>query len=85
LPAAPRIDFAVPVSGTPGSAGASRRTPPVRAIQTDRDLQEHPEPERGAWLKLATIEDRLVLKSVGLLSSADAAELQNRLRAWLGL
>jgi hypothetical protein len=47
----------VPVSGTPGSAGASRRTPPVRAIQTDRDLQEHPEPERGAWLKLS--EDAL--------------------------
>ena len=39
----------------------------------------------GIKSQIATIEDRLVLKSVGLLSSADAAELQNRLRAWLGL
>ncbi len=39
----------------------------------------------GVKSQIATIEERLVLKSVGVLSSTDAADLQSRLRAWLGL
>jgi len=38
----------------------------------------------GVKSQIATIEERLVLKSVGMLSSTDAADLQSRLRAWLG-
>jgi mRNA interferase MazF len=39
----------------------------------------------GIKSQIATIEERLVLKSVGFLSPADAAALQGRLRTWLGL
>ena len=39
--------------------------------------------ERAAWLKLS--EERLVVKSVGMLSPRDQAELESRLRAWLSL
>jgi mRNA interferase MazF len=39
----------------------------------------------GIKPQIATIEERLVLKSVGVLSLADAAALQTRLRSWLEL
>jgi mRNA interferase MazF len=39
----------------------------------------------GIKSQIATIQGCLVLKSVGALSPADATDLQNRLRAWLGL
>ena len=39
----------------------------------------------GLKSQLATIEERLVLKSVGMLSSKDQAALETRLRAWLSL
>src|ERR1017187_804037 len=39
----------------------------------------------GIKSQIATIEDRLVVKSVGWLSPADSAELEKRLRAWLQL
>jgi hypothetical protein len=39
----------------------------------------------GIKSQIATIEERLVLKSVGVLSPTDAAALQTRLRSWLGL
>lgn len=37
----------------------------------------------GIKSQIATIEDRLVLKSVGTLSARDQAELDGRLRNWL--
>jgi mRNA interferase MazF len=39
----------------------------------------------GIKSQLATIEGRLVIKSVGTLSRRDWAALENRLRAWLQL
>lgn len=39
----------------------------------------------GFKSQLATVEDRLVVKSVGFLSIADQAALAQRLRAWLAL
>ena len=39
----------------------------------------------GTKSQIATIEDRLVVKSVGVLSSADRVALEGRLRSWLGL
>lgn len=39
----------------------------------------------GVKSQIATIEDRLVIKSVGLLSSADQLTLEQRLRIWLRL
>ncbi len=39
----------------------------------------------GIKSQIATIEDRLVVKSVGVLSSADQVSLEGRLRNWLGL
>lgn len=39
----------------------------------------------GIKAQLATIEDRLVVQSVGRLSPADAVALQSRLRSWLSL
>jgi mRNA interferase MazF len=39
----------------------------------------------GIKSQIATIEDRLVIKSVGVLSSADQAALDSQLRNWLGL
>jgi len=38
----------------------------------------------GIKSQIATIEDALVLKRVGALTPADAAELQGRLKSWLG-
>jgi hypothetical protein len=35
--------------------------------------------------QIATIEDRLVVKSVGLLSLQDSGALEKRLRRWLHL
>jgi mRNA interferase MazF len=39
----------------------------------------------GIKSQLATIEDRLVVKTVGVLSPPDRTALEDRLRAWLGL
>jgi mRNA interferase MazF len=39
----------------------------------------------GIKSQLATIEDRLVLKSVGKLSNRDQASLDQALKTWLGL
>jgi PemK-like protein. len=39
----------------------------------------------GVKSQIATIEDRLVVKSVGSLSSADQAALDAQLRTWLSL
>jgi mRNA interferase MazF len=39
----------------------------------------------GVKSQIATIEDRLVLKSVGLLSTPDFLALEKRLRRWLQL
>lgn len=39
----------------------------------------------GIKAQLATVEQRLVVKSVGKLSARDAAALEARLRKWLGL
>ena len=39
----------------------------------------------GIKSQIATIEETLVVKSVGALSTSDAAALQQRLRAWLRL
>ena len=39
----------------------------------------------GVKSQLATIEDRLAVKSVGFLSAADEVTLDQRLRAWLAL
>jgi mRNA interferase MazF len=39
----------------------------------------------GVKSQIATIEHRLVVKSVGLLSPPDAAALEKRLRIWLQL
>lgn len=39
----------------------------------------------GIKAQLATVEHRLVLKSVGRLSARDAAGLEARLRSWLKL
>ena len=39
----------------------------------------------GLKSQLATIEDRLVVKSVGLLSPQDSGALEKRLRTWLRL
>jgi mRNA interferase MazF len=39
----------------------------------------------GIKSQIATIEERLVVKSVGWLSPADSAELEKRLRTWLHL
>ena len=39
----------------------------------------------GVKSQIATIEDRLVIKSVGLLCTQDAIALESRLRAWLQL
>jgi mRNA interferase MazF len=39
----------------------------------------------GLKSQIATVEARLVIKSVGKLSPADHAECKNRLRAWLQL
>jgi mRNA interferase MazF len=39
----------------------------------------------GVKSQIATVEDRLVVKSVGLLSTQDSAALEKRLRTWLQL
>ena len=39
----------------------------------------------GIKTQIATIEDRLIVKTLGHLSSWDLASLDNRLRDWLGL
>jgi mRNA interferase MazF len=39
----------------------------------------------GMKSQIATIEDRLVVKSVGLLSPADSVALEKQLRSWLQL
>ncbi len=39
----------------------------------------------GIKPQLATIESRLVIKSIGILSQRDNDSCKNRLRAWLGL
>ena len=39
----------------------------------------------GIKSQIATIEDRLVVKSVGLLSTPDSVALEKRLRTWLQL
>jgi mRNA interferase MazF len=39
----------------------------------------------GLKSQIATVEDRLVVKSVGLLSTQDAVALEKRLRTWLQL
>jgi mRNA interferase MazF len=39
----------------------------------------------GIKSQIATIEDRLVIQSVGLLTSADQLALEHRLRNWLRL
>ena len=39
----------------------------------------------GVKSQIATIEDRLVVKSVGFLAAPDAAALEKRLRTWLQL
>ena len=39
----------------------------------------------GVKAQIATIEDRLIVKTLGQLSSRDLASLDNRLRDWLGL
>jgi mRNA interferase MazF len=39
----------------------------------------------GIKSQIATVEDRLVVKSVGLLSTPDSAALEKRLRTWLQL
>ena len=39
----------------------------------------------GLKSQIATVEDRLVVKSVGLLSTQDASALEKRLRTWLQL
>ena len=38
-----------------------------------------------SFSQIATVEDRLVVKSVGLLSTPDFAAIEKRLRAWLQL
>ncbi len=39
----------------------------------------------GIKAQIATVEDRLVVKSVGLLDAPDSAALEKRLRTWLQL
>jgi mRNA interferase MazF len=39
----------------------------------------------GLKSQLATVENRLVIKSVGTLSAKDQSECRKRLRVWLGL
>lgn len=39
----------------------------------------------GIKAQIATIEDRLIVKSLGHLSSRDLASLDDRVRNWLGL
>ena len=39
----------------------------------------------GIKAQIATVEDRLMVKTLGHLSSRDLASLDNRLRDWLGL
>jgi mRNA interferase MazF len=39
----------------------------------------------GIKAQIATVEDRLILKTLGHLSSRDQASLDHRLRDWLGL
>jgi len=39
----------------------------------------------GVKSQIATVEDRLVVKSVGLLSTPDSVALEKRLRRWLQL
>jgi mRNA interferase MazF len=39
----------------------------------------------GVKSQIATIEDRLVVKSVGSLSAPDSATLEERIRTWLQL
>ena len=39
----------------------------------------------GIKSQIATVEDRLVVKSVGLLSTQDSVGLEKRLRTWLQL
>lgn len=39
----------------------------------------------GIKPQLATIESKLVIKSIGVLSKRDNESCKNRLRAWLGL
>jgi len=39
----------------------------------------------GIKPQLATIESRLVIKAIGLLSARDRDSCKNRLRTWLGL
>ena len=39
----------------------------------------------GIKSQIATIEDRLVVKTVGVLSPTDQSALEQRLRTWLGL
>ena len=39
----------------------------------------------GVKSQIATVEDRLVLKSVGVLSAQDSVALEKRLRTWLEL
>lgn len=39
----------------------------------------------GMKSQIATVEDRLVVKSVGLLSTQDSGALEKRLRTWLQL
>jgi len=39
----------------------------------------------GVKSQIATVEDRLVVKSVGLLSPPDSVALEKRLRTWLQL
>jgi hypothetical protein len=39
----------------------------------------------GIKSQIATIEDRLVIRSLGILSPADQAALEDRLRSWLRL
>jgi mRNA interferase MazF len=39
----------------------------------------------GMKSQIATVEDRLVVKAVGLLSTQDSVALEKRLRAWLQL
>ena len=38
----------------------------------------------GIKSQIATVEDRLVIKSVGILASPDEGALERRLRNWLG-
>jgi mRNA interferase MazF len=76
--------------------GHSSRPPDLFVVPISSQLQNTDMPLRdwqqaglnvrcGVKSQIATVEDRLVVRCVGTLTSYDRSTLEHRLRSWLGL